>query len=412
MKVLRRSRRLVRLAGCTALALGMAAAAAAAAAPARAQARVTVPISQTHAVASWGSSRDGELGNGTTTGRTLYGDVTGLPSAAQISAGFYHTLALMPDGTVWAWGGNEFGQLGDGSTTNRSTPVRVMGLTGVIQVAAGMDQNVALRSDGTVWAWGRNEVGQVGNGVTSSYQLTPVRVTRLTGVKKISAGGEFSLALRSDGTVWAWGANQLGQLGNGTTANSSVPVKVAGLSQVTGISAGADASLATRSSGNTALTSVWAWGANNFGQLGDGTLAAHTTPEPVNGINTSFIAGIAAGYGYAAVLGADGSVWGWGNDRFGQLGNAPTAIPATRPVNTIGASSGITQLATGMETMLAVKSNGTVLAWGNNGAGQLGIGNTASIAGPVQVTGLTSATQVAAGRASCFAIHLVPLIIG
>ena len=286
--------------------------------------------------------------------------------------------------------------------------MRVTGLTGVIQVSAGASQSLALRSDGTVWAWGRNDAGQVGNGTISPAQDTPVQVTGLTGVTKVSAGFRFSLALRSDGTVRAWGANQLGQLGNGTTVNSSVPVKVTGLSKVTAISAGADSSLAARPGATT--TSVLAWGGNSSGQLGDGTLTNRTTPKLVSGINTPFIAGLAAGVDYATVLGTDGSVWGWGNDRSGQLGDASASLPVTRPVNTIAAGSGITQLAADSTTMVALKSNGTVLAWGDNSRGQLGIGTTVHIVGPVQVTGLTKATQVAAGRASGFAIHVVPLI--
>jgi alpha-tubulin suppressor-like RCC1 family protein len=410
MKVLRRPGRLARIAGSAALTLGLAGMAAAAAAPARASA--AGPKFVPYAVASWGSNLTGVLGNGTTNGRTRYGDITGLPSnVAQISAGHSHTLALTPDGTAWAWGGNGRGELGDGTEVDRYRPVRVTGLTGVIQVAAGASHSLALRSDGTVWAWGRNDAGQVGNGTMSSAQDTPVQVTGLTGITRVSAGFRFSLALRSDGTVWAWGANQFGQLGNGTTAGSAVPVQVAGLTQVTNISAGIDFALATRPRGNTALTAVWAWGGNSTGQLGDGTLADHTVPEPVNGINTAFIASIASGDEYAAVLGTDGSVWAWGADQSGQLGNAPAGPPVTRPVNTIGAGSGITRIAAGTANMLALKSNGTVLAWGSNSEGQLGIGSTTSVVGPVQVTGLTGATQVGVGRASGFAIHAVPLII-
>ena len=189
-----------------------------------------------------------------------------------------------------------------------------------------------------------------------------------------------------------------------------MPVKVAGLSQVTGISAGYDSSMATRTNGISAITSVWTWGGNDFGQLGDGTLTSHSTPERVSGLPV-YIAGISAGGGFAArlgdgisatggfatVLGTDGTVWAWGDDSAGQLGNARSSIPVTRPVNTIGAGSGITQLSAGDFHVLALKSNGTALAWGSNGSGQLGNGTTTDPAGPVQVTGLANATQVAAG---------------
>jgi alpha-tubulin suppressor-like RCC1 family protein len=394
MKVLRRSQWLIRLAGCTALTVGVAGVVTAAAATA--QARVTGILVQTSVIASWGNNSNGELGDGTTTDRSRYGNISVLGNnVVQVSAGYYFGLALRGDGTVWAWGDNGSGQLGDGTTTSRTTPGQVPGLTGVTRVAAGQGFSLALRSDGTVWTWG---------GSTH----TPVQVTGLTGVTKISAGSSFSLALRSDGTVWAWGANNHGQLGNGTAVSSSVPVKVTGLSHVTGIAAGYDAAIATLTNGISAVTSVWTWGGNGSGQLGDGTLTDHSTPERVTGIVPVYIAGVAAGLQTAAVLGTDGSVWSWGNDQAGQLGNAPSSSPVTRPVNTIAAGSGITQLSAGWSHMLALRSNGTALAWGYNGGGQLGIGSTAAVTGPVQVTGLTGATQVSAGgRGFSLAVHTV-----
>jgi len=206
--------------------------------------------------------------------------------------------------------------------------------------------------------------------------------------------------------VSAWGDNRRGQLGNGTAVSSPVPVKVASLSQVTGISAGYDSSMATRTNGISAITSVWTWGGNDFGQLGDGTLTSHSTPERVTGLLV-YIAGISATDGFATVLGTDGTVWAWGDDSAGELGNARSSIPVTRPVNTIGAGSGITQLSAGGFHVLALKSNGSVLAWGSNGSGQLGNGTTTDPAGAVQVTGLTNATQVAAGERVSLAVHTI-----
>jgi alpha-tubulin suppressor-like RCC1 family protein len=403
MKVLR-SRRLARLAGCTALALGVAGTAVAVSAPA--QAGVTASTFQPRIVASWGNNFDGTLGDGTRTSRSRFGDIRFANDVAQVAAGFGHSLALRSDGTVWAWGTNRNGQLGRGTTSDReATPAQVAGLGGVIQVAVGAYHSLALRSDGTVWAWGDNISGELGRGTTSDHEATPAQVTGLAGVTKISAGAAFSLALRSDGTVWAWGFNNAGQLGNGTTATSPVPVKVAGLSHVTGISAGGEASVATSTDGISVITSVWTWGANRAGQLGDGTLTSHSLPERVTGLPV-YLAGITAGNQYVAVLGTDGSVWAWGADTSGQLGNAPASNPVTRPVNTIGAGSGITQISAGELHTLALKSDGTVLAWGDNSQGELGIGSTTRVTGPVQVTGLTRATQVAAGSVFSFAVHL------
>jgi alpha-tubulin suppressor-like RCC1 family protein len=409
MKVLRRSRRPAQLAGCAVLTLALAGTAVGGSPAALAQ--VTGPVLDQHAAVSWGDNEAGQLGNEATDGGVRYGGVSGLGGGVvQVSAGAFHGLALRSDGTVWAWGGNGWGQLGDGTVTSRSTPVQVPGLTGVVQVAAGVAQSLALRSDGTVWAWGFNADGQVGNGTSGGIQLTPVEETGLTGVTKISAGGGFSLALRSDGTVWAWGFGLDGELGNGTAASSPVPVQVTGLADVTGISAGfGGAALATRTNGITVLTSVWAWGYNDSGQLGDGTFTSHLTPERVTGIGTSYIAGIGAGQRFSVVLGTDGSVWAWGADDSGQLGSTPAGNPVTRPVQTIGMNSGITQLSAGQDHVLALRSNGTVLAWGGNSNGQLGNGGTAGGTGPVQVSGLAGASQVSAGAQFSLAVARPPL---
>jgi alpha-tubulin suppressor-like RCC1 family protein len=409
MKVLRRSRRLV---GCTALVITLAGASAAAATPAQARGAVIPVLS--HVVASWGDNSFGELGDGTLTTRSLYRDIAAGRDVVQVAAGRTHNLALRSDGTVTAWGDNEHGALGDGTTTGRFTPVQVRGLTGVItQVAAGEQFSLALRSDGTVWAWGRNDRGQLGRGTTSSGEFVPARVAVLNRVTKISAGRDFALALRSDGIVFAWGVNRFGQLGNGSMSYSpvSVPAKIPGLAQVTGISAGWDSSLATETSGISAVTSVWAWGNNDDGQLGDGTLTGHATPERVTGVPV-YVAGISAGGQFAAVLGTDGSVWGWGTNALGQLDIAPTGSVVTRPVNMIAAGSRFTQISAGAGHMLALRSDGTVLAWGLGIRGQLGNGIQTQVSGPVQVTGLAGATQVAAGTLSSYAVHTVLGLVG
>jgi alpha-tubulin suppressor-like RCC1 family protein len=235
-------------------------------------------------------------------------------------------------------------------------------------------------------------------------------VAVLNHVTRISAGGGFALALRSDGIVFAWGRGGQGELGNGGTADSAVPVKIAGLSHVTGISAGKDASLATENDGVTALTSVWAWGANYYGQLGDGTTVRHATPERVTGV-PAYVAGVSAGGAFSAALGTDGSVWTWGDNEDGQLGAVPQSLVVTRPVNAMAAGSGIIRLCSGYDHVLALKSDGTVLSWGDNESGELGRAVTAP-PGPAPVAGLASVTQVSAGWHSSYAVHTVPFLVG
>ena len=281
-----------------------------------------------------------------------------------------------------------------------------LGLAGTVLAGSPLARSRVTGSPVAGLTFDRRVAAFWGGGGGSS----PAQVAGLSAVTQVAAGGLHSLALRSDGTVRAWGRNQYGQLGDGTTADSETPVQVSGLSQVTSISAGFDASLVTRTRGITAIPSVWAWGNNASGQLGDGTLAGHLTPEQVTGITTSFIAGISAGYQFALVLGTDGSAWGWGADKSGQLDNAPTSTPVTRPVELTAMNSGITQVSAGYDHALALQSNGTVLAWGDNTAGELGDGSTASTVGAVRAAGLSSASQVSAGGRFSLAIFVPPWI--
>jgi len=315
-----------------------------------------------------------------------------------ISAGAQHTLALKDDGTVWAWGLNNAGQLGDGTTTNSSTPVQVSGLAGVTAIVAGNSHNLALLSDGTVWAWGDNSSGQLGNGTTSTTATsTPVQVSGLTGITAIAGGGLHSLALKSDGTVWAWGWNGDGQLGATTTEScgvvpcSSIPVQVSGLTGVIAVAAGSAHSLALKSDGT-----VWAWGNNIRGQLGDGSQAQKNAPVQVSGLMG--VTAIAGGGVHSLALLSDGTVWAWGSNFNGQLGNGTSGNISSTPVQVSGLM-GVTAIAAAIATdhSFALLSDGTVWAWGNNLSGQLGDGTTIQRLTPVQVSSLTGVTATTAG---------------
>jgi hypothetical protein len=211
--------------------------------------------------------------------------------------------------------------------------------------------------------------------------------------------------------VWAWGDNVFGELGNGTGTNSDVPVQVKGLLSITSIAAGGSTALAVRTL--LGSTSVFTWG------IAPG-LPDRLSPVEVGGIGAPGIAGIAVGGTllgfvtngtFSLVLGTDGSVWAWGANSHGQLGIAPTSSDVTSPVMTIGPGSGITQLAAGMTHTLALRSDGTVLAWGDNGSGELGDGSTEQVSGPVQVSGLTAVSQVVAAWGFSLAIYVPPLVL-
>lgn len=314
-----------------------------------------------------------------------------------ISAGYYHSLALKKDGTVWVWGDNEYWQLGDRDLIYSPSPVQANSLVGVIAIAAGRYHSLALKSDGTVWAWGDNSYGQLGDGTTTSSYI-PVQVANLTGVIAIAAGFDHCLALTNNGEVKAWGINAYGQLGNGTFGSSSIPVDVSGLnSGVISISAGLAHSLAITNGGG-----VKAWGSNDFGQLGDGTAKNSATPVDVNGLTSGVIA-IAAGTAHSLALNSEGTVWAWGRNHYGQLGDT-TTTDRSSPVQ-VTSLTGITAISAGFAHSLALTNVGGVKAWGNNGLGQLGDGSMMNSPTPVDVSGLTSGvTVISAGLAHSLAL--------
>jgi len=324
---------------------------------------------------AWGWNLYGQLGDGTTTDRHNPVHVSGLSGVTAIAAGDYYSLALKTDGTVWAWGHNGYGELGNGTGTDQYTPVQVGTLSGIIAIATGYEHGLALKNDGTIWAWGFNSYGQLGNGTTAYAQYTPVQVNVLSGITIIAAGWAHSMALKNDGTLWAWGNNQYGQLGDGTTNDEYTPIQVSGLSGITAISAGELHSVALKNDGT-----VWAWGDNFVGQLGDGTTNNRFAPAQVSGL--SGITAIATGYYYSLALKNDGTVWALGCNSNGLLWDGTITTPVQ-----VGGLLGITATAAGESHSLFLKNDGTIWARGGNTYGQLGDGTTTDRSTPVQMSG-------------------------
>jgi len=329
-----------------------------------------------------------------------------LQNIAAIAAGSAHSCALTTGGGVKCWGGNGNGQLGDGTTIDRSTPVNVVGLAGgVAAIAAGGSDTCALTAGGGVKCWGYNQFGQLGDGTTINSS-TPVDVVGLaSGVAAIAAGGYHTCALTAGGGVKCWGENKSGELGDGTTINSSTPVDVVGLaSGVAAIAAGGSHTCALTAGGGVGTPSrqqfggVKCWGYDLYGQLGDGTIA-WSCPTPVDVVGlASGVATIAAGGDHTCALTTGGRLKCWGSNRNGGLGDG-TAIDSGTPVDVVGFSTGVAIIAAGYWHTCALTAGRGVKCWGLNEYGQLGDGTTTQRCTPVDGVGLANGVAaIAAGR--------------
>jgi len=318
---------------------------------------------------AWGNNFYGQLGNATNTGAN-----TANPSPAQVAgtytrlaAGLGHSLALQATGSLYAWGDNAASQLGTGSGAPSATPTQVPGT--YVQLAAGASHGLALQANGGLWAWGDNMAGQLGAGGTSAA-ATPAATGTALPTRSTALGSSFGLAVRADGTLWAWGDNTGGQLGlgNGSTTSRTRPVQVGTDNDWVQVAAGTSFSLALKANGT-----VWAWGLNNFGQLGtttnSGTTTANTIPMQVG---TDSYTRIAAGAFHSLALAADGSLYAWGNNTYGQLGNGANSLPSTPNPSPALVSGSYTQVAAGVSHTVALRADGTLWAWGINDRGQLG----------------------------------------
>ncbi|MEU8539613.1 Ig-like domain repeat protein [Streptomyces sp. NPDC048717] len=350
---------------------------------------------------SWGYNSRGQLGTGTTNTRYLPGNVT-LPEGVELTAlaaSGYFSMALTSDGRVLAWGENGFGQLGDGTTTDHLTPVYadIPAGTTITAIDTGQYFSLALTSDGRVLAWGLNAVGQLGDG-TSANSSTPVEVLIPDGVQitDISAGSGTGVALTSDGRVLGWGDGVNGEMGNGTTGYNRTPV-YASLppgTEATDVSAGQAHVLALTSDGH-----ALAWGYNSSGELGDGTTTQRYTPVPVDLPAGVRLTAVEVSSYYSLALTADGRVLAWGANNFAQLGDGTTTRRSTPVYTALPAGVRITALSAGVYTELALTANGRVYAWGYNNWGQVGDGTSIQRSTPVltHLPDNTAVTAIAAG---------------
>ena len=292
-----------------------------------------------------------------------------------VSAGTIHTLAVKTNGTLWSWGNGQYGQLGNGVFNSATPNVTQVGTANDwLKVSAGNRFSLAIKNTGTLWSWGWDFTGQLGNGLTTPDLNLPAQVGTSNNWRKIDAGDQHSLAIDSSGSLWAWGNNTFGQLGDGTNTTSLVPIQIGTATNWAVISAGTDHSMAIDSGGI-----LYTWGNNTNGQLGDGTNTASNVPIPVSFASdgtVSFYIAISAGQTHSLVIKNNNTLWSTGFNNQGQLGLGN--LTNTNVLSQVGTANNWIGLSAGHTHSHAIDSNTDVWSTGRGLEGELGIGsNTA-----------------------------------
>ena len=360
-------------------------------------------------ISCWGNNFWGQLGNGTTDDSSVPVEAADITDATAIAAGENHSCALHQTGAISCWGHNRQGQLGNGTNVISSVPVETAGITDATAITTGSRHSCALHQTGAISCWGHNEYGQLGN-ETDTISLVPVGVVGITDATAITTGGLHSCALHQDGTISCWGDNTYGQLGNeesGDESEFSEPVKVEGITDATAITTGGGHSCALHQDGT-----IFCWGHNEDGQLGNGT--TDDSSVPVEAASITDATAITAGVWHSCALHQDGAISCWGDNTYGQLGNGQNtgdleddSADSSMPVKVAGITNA-TAITAGLWHSCALHQDGTISCWGYNEDGQLGNGqhgDDANSSIPVEAAGITDATAITAGVWHSCALH-------
>ncbi|MFV0485513.1 MAG: RCC1 domain-containing protein [Candidatus Saccharimonadales bacterium] len=358
----------------------------------------SVALTESGKVFTWGSNYYGALGNGTYTDSSLPQDITARFGSETVTKLVVNgpTFAFTESGKIFAWGYNGYGALGTGDTVHHNTPQDITSKFGsetVSYIYSNVYSSYAITTSGKVFAWGENASGQLGTGNTTN-SLTPQDITSRFGtetVTRISVDGSSNayvhvVATTASGKVFTWGDNRRGELGTGNNTSYSVPQNISsrfGSEKITQVATGAYTVIALAESG-----SVFTWGANTNGQIGNGTTTDYNTPQDITSrFGTETVTQIATGSFHNAALTESGKVFTWGRSVFGSLGNG--SVPDQSTPQDISAQFGsetISQLAVGSTSSMVIADSGKVFSWGHNANGQLGTGNKTNYTTPQEIT--------------------------
>lgn len=333
----------------------------------------------------WGLNSGGQLGDNTIASKSSPIQTTaGGTNWKQVGIGSGHAAAIKMDNTLWLWGENNYGQLGDNTLVPKSSPIQtIAGGTNWKQVVCGQRFAGAIKTNGQLWMWGMNSSGQLGNNAATNLSSPVQTVSGGIGWKQLAVGQTYSAAIKTDGTLWLWGANASGQLGrNNTTAVSSPVQTVAGGTNWKQVSTKYTTTAAIKTDGT-----LWVWGANTLGVLGNGVdVTNRSSPIQTIASGTNWKQ-VSVGGDHMGAIKTDGTLWLWGRGTSGQLGNGVDSNHYSSPIQTIAGGTNWKQISIGGTNVghsAAIKTDGTLWAWGSSLNGQLGRNDRTSISSPAQ----------------------------
>jgi len=354
---------------------------------------------------SWGANTNGELGQNNLIDRSSPVQVGTLSDWARLSAASNFCAAIKTNGTLWSWGSNGQGQLGLNDVyIRRSSPTQVGALTDWSQVTAGGSTCAAIKLNGTLWSWGQNSGGILGQNIAYSIRRSsPVQVGALTDWAQIGAGNSFCASIKTNGTLWSWGAGSYGQLGQNISyaINRSSPVQIGALTDWARVSAGPNFCAAIKSDGT-----LWTWGNNSSGQLGLNSSGYTNRSSPTQVGALTDWAQVSAGSSFCTAIKTNGTLWSWGYNNNGQLGiNNVSGYGRSSPVQ-VGALTDWSQVSAAGNFCVAIKTTGTLWSWGRNADGRLGLNDENNRSSPVQVGALTTWTRLWQGPSTSFSLAI------